>query len=184
MNGTLPRQGAFFLHNEKEHPMSIFGNIMSAIFKSANPAATAPSGARPAAPPPAPGTTGSRGATATATAERVDDKAKAAGQAQSSSGSAVGTAATTALDRVDVEGVLTKLAAQNKEKLDWRRSIVDLMKLLNLDSSHAARTRLARELHYTGDISDSAAMNIWLHRQVMQKLAENGGKVPPDLMAR
>jgi hypothetical protein len=85
---------------------------------------------------------------------------------------------------VDVAAVLTKLAAQNKEKLDWRRSIVDLMKLLNLDSGIAARKQLATELHYAGDMNDSASMNIWLHKQVMQKLAENGGKVPADLTAR
>ena len=80
--------------------------------------------------------------------------------------------------------MLTKFAAQNREKLDWRRSIVDLMKLLNLDSSLTARKQLAQELRYSGDMNDSASMNIWLHKQVMQKLAENGGKVPADLMAR
>ncbi len=83
---------------------------------------------------------------------------------------------------VDVNGALTKLAAANKEKLDWQHSIVDLMKLLNLDSSLGARKDLAKELHYTGDTNDSAKMNMWLHAQVMQKLAENGGKVPADLM--
>jgi hypothetical protein len=83
---------------------------------------------------------------------------------------------------VDVDGALTKLAAANKEKLDWRHSIVDLMKLLNLDSSLNARKELAKELHYTGDTNDSAKMNMWLHAQVMQKLAENGGKVPADLL--
>jgi Domain of unknown function (DUF3597) len=77
--------------------------------------------------------------------------------------------------------VLTKLAAQSKEKLDWRHSIVDLMKLLNLDSSLAARKELAGELHYTGNTNDTATMNIWLHKQVMQKLADNGGKVPDEL---
>jgi hypothetical protein len=82
---------------------------------------------------------------------------------------------------VDVEAVLTKLASQNKEHLDWRKSIVDLMKLLNLDSSLTARKTLADELHYTGDKNDSATMNVWLHQQVMQKLAENGGKVPDSL---
>jgi hypothetical protein len=82
---------------------------------------------------------------------------------------------------VDVEAVLTKLASQNKEKLDWRTSIVDLMKLLDLDSSLAARKELAHELHYTGSTSDSATMNVWLHKQVMTKLAENGGKVPDAL---
>jgi hypothetical protein len=82
---------------------------------------------------------------------------------------------------VDVEAVLTKLASQDKEKLDWRTSIVDLMKLLDLDSSLAARKELAHELHYTGSTSDSATMNVWLHKQVMIKLAENGGKVPDAL---
>src|SRR5262249_17470163 len=83
--------------------------------------------------------------------------------------------------QVDVEAVLSKLASQNKEKLDWRKSIVDLMKLLKLDSSLGARQELAKELHYSGDTKDSAAMNVWLHKQVMIKLAENGGKVPADL---
>jgi hypothetical protein len=82
---------------------------------------------------------------------------------------------------VDVEAILNKLASQNREKLDWRKSIVDLMKLLKLDSSLSARQELAKELHYAGDAKDSAAMNIWLHKQVMIKLAENGGKVPDEL---
>jgi len=84
---------------------------------------------------------------------------------------------------VDVSAVLTERAAKKKEKLDWRHSIVDLMKVLDLDSSLTARKDLAQELHYTGDMRDSAAMNIWLHKQVMKKLAENGGKVPADLTA-
>jgi hypothetical protein len=80
-----------------------------------------------------------------------------------------------------VEAVLTDLASKNSQQLNWRTSILDLMKLLNLDSSLSARQELARELHYSGDTNDSASMNIWLHKQVMQKLAENGGKVPDDL---
>src|SRR5580658_2369769 len=84
---------------------------------------------------------------------------------------------------VDVTAVLDKLAGQSKEKLDWRHSIVDMMKLLNLDSSLGARKHLAEELHYTGNTNDSASMNVWLHGQVMTKLAENGGKVPDDLKA-
>jgi hypothetical protein len=83
--------------------------------------------------------------------------------------------------QVDVEAVLTKLAATKKEKLDWRKSIVDLMKLLDLDSSLTARKELAKELHYSGDTNDSATMNAWLQKQVMKKLADNGGKVPDDL---
>jgi hypothetical protein len=86
--------------------------------------------------------------------------------------------------KVDVEKVCSDLAAKNKEKLDWKHSIVDLMKLLNLDSSLKARQELAKELKYTGDMNDSAKMNIWLHAQVMQKLADNGGKVSPDLMKK
>ena len=82
---------------------------------------------------------------------------------------------------VDVEAILTDLASQNAQQLNWRTSIVDLMKLLNLDSSLDARKELAGELNYSGDANDSASMNIWLHKQVMQKLAENGGKVPDDL---
>ena len=127
--------------------MSIFGNIMSAIFGSK--AAAAPGTASSTAP-----------------------------------GSAPGTAAAPAgapMSNVDVEAVLTKLAAESKEKLDWRKSIVDLMKLLKLDSSFSARKELAKELGYSGDTNDSASMNIWLHKQVMQKLAANGGKVPADL---
>jgi len=87
----------------------------------------------------------------------------------------------TAGSPVDVAAIMDKLASQSKEKLDWRKSIVDLMKLLKLDSSIAARKRLAEELHYTGNLKDSASMNVWLHKQVMIKLAENGGKVPNEL---
>jgi len=87
----------------------------------------------------------------------------------------------TAGSPVDVAAIMDKLASQSKEKLDWRKSIVDLMKLLKLDSSLGARKRLAKELHYTGNVSDSASMNVWLHKQVMIKLVENGGKVPNEL---
>jgi len=80
-----------------------------------------------------------------------------------------------------MEGILTDLSSKNSQQLNWRTSIVDLMKLLDLDSSLHARQELARELHYSGDMNDSAAMNIWLHKQVMHKLEENGGKVPNDL---
>ncbi len=82
---------------------------------------------------------------------------------------------------VDVAANLDALAKASKEKFDWRKSIVDMMKLLKLDSSLASRKELAKELGYTGNMNDSAAMNIWLHKQVMTKLAENGGKVPDEL---
>ena len=83
---------------------------------------------------------------------------------------------------VDVAAVLDELAAHHAEKLDWRRSIVDLMKLVGMDSSLASRKELARDLQYTGDTSDSAKMNVWLHREVIKQLAANGGKVPADLL--
>jgi hypothetical protein len=99
------------------------------------------------------------------------------------SSTATATAPTGQAGEVDVAGILTQLATEKKEKLDWRKSIVDLMKPLDLDSSLSARKELAQELHYSGDMNDSASMNVWLHRQVMQKLAENGGKVPEELKA-
>lgn len=82
---------------------------------------------------------------------------------------------------VDVTAILDTAVKQKGQKLEWRRSIVDLMKALDLDSSLANRKELARELSYTGDTNDSATMNIWLHKALMKKLAENGGKVPADL---
>ena len=131
--------------------MGIFGNIMSAIFGSASAAGAAPSTTSKSAPA-APG-----------------------------SASAPAAPGAAPMSQVDVAAVLTKLAAEKKEKLDWRKSIVDLMKLLDLDSSLSARKELAKELNYSGDTNDSASMNIWLHKQVMVKLADNGGKVPEDL---
>jgi hypothetical protein len=83
---------------------------------------------------------------------------------------------------VDVEAVLEKMAAGNSQKLNWRTSIVDLMKLVGMDSSFENRKELARELGYTGDPGDSAAMNIWLHKRVMKELAAHGGKVPPNML--
>ncbi len=132
--------------------MSIFGNIMSAIFghsssAAAATAAPAPAGAQPASP----------------------------------AASSAAAPAASAASPVDVTAIMDQLAAQASQQLNWRTSIVDLMKLINLDSSVAARKELAQELHYAGDMNDSASMNIWLHKQVMIKLAENGGNVPAEL---
>ncbi len=134
--------------------MSIFGNIMSAIFGShaANATPLPPS----ASAPPAGATTG--------------------GGAPAASGGQSATAAP-----VDVAAILDKAVAAQKEKLEWRTSIVDLMKALKLDSSLAARKELAKELKYTGDTNDSAKMNVWLHQQMMKNLAANGGKLPADI---
>lgn len=96
----------------------------------------------------------------------------------------VGQAVPGAQGKVDVAATLDSMAAAKKEKLDWRHSIVDLMKLVGMDSSMTARKALAADLKYTGDTNDSATMNMWLHKEVMTKLAANGGKVPADLLAR
>src|SRR6516164_6534061 len=82
---------------------------------------------------------------------------------------------------IDIEPILDNAVAAKKEKLQWRTSIVDLMKALDIDSSLSARKELAKELGYTGDTSDSATMNVWLHKQVMAKLVANGGKLPSDV---
>ncbi|HEX8663083.1 MAG TPA: DUF3597 domain-containing protein [Beijerinckiaceae bacterium] len=142
--------------------MSIFGSIMSKIFHRG--------GGKEAGGAAAP-------ATQTAQASPAAASPAAPPAAQASGGAGAGGSQ----GSVDVEAILTDLAGKAGQKLDWRHSIVDLMKLLNLDSSLAARKELAAELHYTGDTSDSATMNIWLHKQVMTKLAENGGKVPAEL---
>ena len=91
-------------------------------------------------------------------------------------------AATAAPPVVDVQTVLETMAAGTKQTLDWQHSIVDLMKLVGIDSSLANRKALAQELGYTGDMNDSATMNVWLHKQVLLKLSENGGQVPANLL--
>ncbi|HEV7600508.1 MAG TPA: DUF3597 domain-containing protein [Bradyrhizobium sp.] len=104
--------------------------------------------------------------------------APSAGGESSSGGSP---AAAPPAQTVEVAPILDKAVAAKKEKLEWRTSIVDLMKALDIDSSFSARKDLARELGYSGDSNDSASMNIWLHKQVMAKLAANGGKLPPEI---
>jgi hypothetical protein len=99
----------------------------------------------------------------------------------SSSGAGSASASAAPAQTVDVAPILDKAVAAKKEKWEWRTSIVDLMKALDIDSSLGARKELAKELGYTGDTNDSASMNIWLHKQVMTKLAANGGKLPPEI---
>jgi 3-oxoacyl-ACP reductase-like protein len=144
--------------------MSVFGNIMSNIFGHAKAQAA------PATPQQSTASSGNR----------TSGPAPASPPA---SGAKTAAAPDPTHVQVDVEAVLKDLASKNKEKLDWRNSIVDLMKLVNLDSSLPARKELAKELQYSGDTNDSAKMNIWLHKQVMIKLAENGGTVPDSLKA-
>ena len=137
--------------------MGILGNIFSKIFPSSHPAV-----AQANAPAQAPSTTPAADA--------------AAPSAPSST-----TASTPTMPAVDVEQILNGMAQSGGQTLNWRTSIVDLLKLLGLDSSLQARKELAGELGYSGDTNDSVSMNVWLHRQVMNKLAANGGKVPADL---
>ncbi|MCW6508522.1 DUF3597 domain-containing protein [Lichenifustis flavocetrariae] len=146
--------------------MSIFGSIMNKIFNhaSAAPAPSAPSS--PAAPAPS---------------SFNNPSSAAPSPGQTSGATPPASSGTAAQAPVDVGAVLTDLASKSSQKLDWQHSIVDLMKLLDLDSSLSNRQELAKELHYSGSMEDSASMNIWLHKQVMQKLAANGGKVPDDL---
>ena len=134
--------------------MGILSNIFHKIFPSSHPANTGAAQTAPAAP-------GTTTATAAPSAPAAPAQAPMA--------------------EVDVESILNNMASSAGQPLNWRTSIVDLLKLLNLDSSLQSRKELAQELHYTGDTNDSASMNIWLHRQVMNKLAANGGKVPADL---
>jgi hypothetical protein len=109
--------------------------------------------------------------------------AAAPGAAPSAAGGAsAGTAvATKPMTKEDVDAMIEKLAEESDEDFNWQESIVDLMKLLKLDSGLGARKQLAQELGYTGALDGSAAMNVWLHKQVMTKLAESGGKVPDSL---
>jgi Domain of unknown function (DUF3597) len=130
--------------------MSIFGNIVSAIFKHGTVAATT---------------------------------AAAGSSASAGKGTASGAPGITGkpLTQDQVEEIIEKIADAQDGEYDWKASIVDLMKLLNLDSSLRARKQLAQELGYKGALTGSAEMNIWLHKQVMTKLAETGGVVPENL---
>jgi hypothetical protein len=112
---------------------------------------------------------------------QVSPAVASSAQALASSPEARPTAPAAQQAKVDVAAVLDKLADEAEQDLDWRNSIVDMMKLLKLDSSLGARKQLAKELRFAGDTKDTATMNVWLHKQVMIKLAENGGEVPADL---
>ncbi len=141
--------------------MGMFNNLMSKIFGHATAASSTATAA--------PNTTIESATTPTPTTPAASAVSSVASSA--------------AAKNVDVTAILDDLAAKNSEKLDWRKSIVDLMKLVGMDSSLAARKELAEELHYSGNQSDSAAMNIWLHKEVIVKLSENGGKVPQELLS-
>ena len=135
--------------------MGLFGELMNKIFNRAT--SGEPAAASPASSPAAAGSPGSGSPT------------QAPAQVAS---------------QVDVAAILDRMASESTQKLDWKHSIVDLMKLVGMDSSLSARRELAADLHYSGDTNDTATMNMWLHKEVMKKLAENGGRVPADLLSR
>jgi len=146
--------------------MSVFGSIVSAIFGSKHAA----------------GVTAAGGSSSPAASSRTTS-ASAAPAGSTAAAAPAGAPAAKPISKADVEAILAKLAAEQREDLDWKSSIVDLMKLLKLDSGLGARKQLAQELGYTGALDGSAAMNVWLQKQVMTKLAESGGKVPDSLKA-
>jgi len=151
----------------QEDKMSVFGSIVSAIFGSKHAASVTPAAGSSSPPPSSPATSASVRTAAGATAAAAP----------------AGATAAKPISKADVEAILAKLADEQDEDLDWKSSIVDLMKLLKLDSGLGARKQLAQELGYTGALDGSAAMNVWLQKQVMTKLAESGGKVPDSLRA-
>lgn len=140
--------------------MSVFGSIMGKILghsaRASEAKVNATRAASPAAAAPAP--------------------APAAAPA-----STAASAAPAPVTMETIEAALTDMAAGSKQKLDWRNSIVDLMKLVGIDSDITNRRALANELGYTGDLNDSATMNVWLHKEVMQRMADSGGQVPANL---
>ena len=158
--------------------MGMFSNLMGKIFAHA----TAPT-PQTAVAASAPATTPSSVPEAAPASADVTPAAAAPSAPESGPATTPATGTPVAAPQsVDVTAILDGLAEKNSEKLDWRKSIVDLLKLLDMDSSLGARKELATDLQYSGDESDSAAMNVWLHKEVMKKLAENGGKVPAELL--
>ncbi|WKB53593.1 DUF3597 domain-containing protein [Eleftheria terrae] len=158
--------------------MSLLKDILKKIFPAAHAAPTpVPAQATPAPSPAAavPAPSPAQGSPAPAPAQAASPASPPGAAATP------GVMPAAASAPVDVAAILDAMNGRSTEKLNWRTSIVDLLKLLQLDSSLAARKALAEELHYSGDTGDSATMNIWLHKQVMKKLADNGGQVPADL---
>ena len=153
--------------------MGLFNTLMSKIFSHASTADQ---------PKAAAGAPASQGAIPGAIGTTPAATAPAAGSAPAPK--AAPAAAAAPAQQVDVEATLNALAKKNPEHLDWKRSIVDLMKLVGMESSLSARKELAHDLHYTGDTNDSATMNMWLHEEVMKKLSENGAKIPNDLLKK
>jgi hypothetical protein len=164
--------------------MSILGNIMSSILGRAQPtpppAAMSAGMSPPESPPEASQAQPHPSTVAPTPSYAKPEPAPAKAMAQPAAPAQTPPSAATS-GQVDVAAVLDRRLEETGQDLNWRTSIVDLMKLLKLDSSLAARKTLAKELNYTGDTKDSAAMNVWLHKQVMAKLVQGGGKLPSDV---
>ncbi len=156
--------------------MSIFKDILNKLLGKDKPAATTTA----TTTPPAAGSPTSAGAPG-GTAPTAGTGAAPAGNVQGTTGATAAGTQATPLSGVDVEAIMDRMAQQSGQTLNWRTSIVDTMKALGIDSSLEHRKELARELHYSGDMNDSAAMNVWLHKRLMQELAANGGKLPKEL---
>ncbi len=140
--------------------MGIFDKIKGAIWGQAKAAEAAPTQGTAATANPAPAPT----------------------PAPSSTTAATSPATSAPSAPVDIASILDAAVKNSGQKLDWKHSIVDLMKALGMDASLSERKELAQELGYTGDVGDSAKMNMFLHKALLKKLADNGGKVPADLL--
>jgi hypothetical protein len=167
--------------------MSIFKRILAKIFPSDHPA-NADASSTPATPSDVdasvkPDSASVRSTVASNVSGPLADNAapQRSGSPEPTAVSSAGNPTQALSNQVDVEAILSDMQSRNSEKLNWKTSIVDLLKLLGLDSSLDARKQLADELHYTGSKDDTAAMNIWLHKEVMRQFAQNGGKVPAGL---
>lgn len=161
--------------------MSIFDRIKNAIFGEAHAAQTA-AGASPATPSPSTAGAPSVAQPGSAATERSAGSTAAPGQSSAAPASATSPASPTSAAPVDVAPILDAAVKNSGQKLDWKHSIVDLMKALGMDATLEERKELAAELDYRGDLHDSAAMNTFLHKALLQKLAQNGGKVPAELL--
>lgn len=156
--------------------MSIFKDILNKLLGKHKPAATTTASTTP----PAAGSPTSAGAPAGTAPTSGPGTVPAGGNVQGTTGAPAGAQAAP-LSGVDVEAIMDRMVQESGQTLNWRTSIVDAMKALGIDSSLEHRKELARELHYSGDMNDSAAMNVWLHKRLMQELAANGGKLPKEL---
>ncbi|WP_296102039.1 DUF3597 domain-containing protein [uncultured Agrobacterium sp.] len=154
--------------------MSIFSKIKDAIFGSAHAEQTSPSATEP--------TPSSTPEPAATTAPPIGGTGQSVPPTSGSSASVPPAPTPASAQNVDVASQLDAAVKRSGQRLDWKHSIVDLMKALGMDASLAERKELAQELGYTGELNGSPEMNNWLHKALLKKLSENGGKVPAELL--